>query len=198
MLQNAARGTARHIAIAKGDYIARNARVPHIAPQAYRAPQGHIPAVPNARSAIHDRRSIHACLHAIHDGEAVNSFVLFVPMFFVGDGVLDVPSRCSRVVPHVRMRETPFTTALPSNHSFPTPALAQAHRPREAKTGLLPTPHENREEVGKSRAARRFLRILPRKTALVNLHKYLKHILCTTPFLWKLPSLCCTFPDKSV
>ena len=93
MLQNAARGTARHIAIAKGDYIARNARVPHIAPQAYRAPQGHIPAVPNARSAIHDRRSIHACLHAIHDGEAVNSFVLFVPMFFVGDGVLDVPSQ---------------------------------------------------------------------------------------------------------
>ena len=91
MLQNAARGTARHIAIAKGDYIARNARVPHIAPQAYRAPQGHIPAVPNARSAIHDRRSIHACLHAIHDGEAVNSFVLFVPMFFVGDGVLEVP-----------------------------------------------------------------------------------------------------------
>ena len=91
MLQNAARGTARHIAIAKDDYIARNARVPHIVPKAYRAPQGHIPAVPTARSAIHDRRSIHACLHAIHDGEAVNSFVLFVPTFFVGDGDLDVP-----------------------------------------------------------------------------------------------------------
>ena len=126
MLQNAARGTARHIAIAKGDYIARNARVPHIVPKAYRAPQGHIPAVPNARSAIHDRRSIHACLHAIHDGEAVNSFVLFVPTFVVGDGVLDVPSRCSRVVPRVRMRETPFTTALPSNHSFPSRRAPEA------------------------------------------------------------------------
>ena len=198
MLQNAARGTARHIAIAKGDYIARNARVPHIAPQAYRAPQGHIPAVPNARSAIHDRRSIHACLHAIHDGEAVNSFVLVVPTFFVGDGALDVPSRCSRVVPHVLMREAPFTTALPSIHSFPSRRACAAYRPREAKTGLLPTPHENREEVGKRRAARRFLRILPRKTALVNLYKYLKHNLCTTPFLWKLESLSCNISDKGV
>ena len=39
----------------------------------------------------------------------------------VGDGVLDVPSRCSRA-----MREAQFTTATPSNHSFPSRCAPEA------------------------------------------------------------------------